>query len=138
MKAVVDTNVIAYLLLNTPDFADETSGFWRQATSVLAPALWEAEIANVIWLAVRERVLAETEAGRRLRRAGQLGVRSIPTRSLWQGALFRSISSGVSAYDTLFVELAVRERVPLVTYDRRLLATYPEIALRPRDIDRAS
>jgi predicted nucleic acid-binding protein len=37
-------------------------------------------------------------------------------------------------YDTLFVELAARERLPLATYDRRLLAAYPEIARRPGDL----
>lgn len=137
VKAVVDTNVIAYLLLNTPDFADETTVFWKRAANLLAPALWEAEITNVIWLAAREGVIAKVEAGRRLRQAAQLGVRSVPSRSLWQGALVRAMHSDVSVYDTLFVELAAREGIPLATYDRRLLEAYPELASRPGNLSRS-
>ena len=60
-----------------------------------------------------------------------LGIRSVPTRRLWRGALARALNSDVAAYDTLFVELAVRERRPLVTFDARLLAAFPDVATRP-------
>jgi predicted nucleic acid-binding protein len=45
------------------------------------------------------------------------------------------VRTGVSVYDTLFVELAERERAPLVTFDRRLLAACPTIARRPKDVE---
>jgi hypothetical protein len=38
---------------------------------------------------------------------------------------------GPPSYDTLFVELAVRERKPLVAFDARLLAAFPDVAARP-------
>ena len=57
MKAVVDTNVIAYFLLGTPKFVAEAREFWNQADELLAPAIWEAEITNVIWMATRARVV---------------------------------------------------------------------------------
>jgi predicted nucleic acid-binding protein len=41
------------------------------------------------------------------------------------------LNSNAAAYDTLFVELAVRERKPLVTFDAKLLATFPDVAVRP-------
>jgi len=131
VKAVVDTNVVAYYVLGTEDFSAETVAFWHRASQAIAPALWEAEIANVVWMAARRGYLTGTDASRSLRSASQLGIRSVPMRSLWHAALLRAIDSDVAVYDTLFVELAARARLPLVTFDARLLDAFPEIAVRP-------
>ena len=40
MKAVVDTNVLAYFLLGTRPFVDEASRFWHALDDALAPAVW--------------------------------------------------------------------------------------------------
>jgi predicted nucleic acid-binding protein len=40
----------------------------------------------------------------------------------------RAISSGLAVYDTLFVEVAVRENLSLATFDTKMLAAFP----RPR------
>jgi len=37
----------------------------------------------------------------------------------------------MAVYDTLFVELASRERLSLATFDSKVLAAFPEIAKRP-------
>ena len=42
MKAVVDTNVVAYFLLGTPNFVAEAREFWNHADELLAPGIWEA------------------------------------------------------------------------------------------------
>jgi predicted nucleic acid-binding protein len=137
VKAVVDTNVVAYFLLGTPKFVTEAREFWNQADELFAPALWEAEIANVIWMATRAKVITAQDASAKLALAGRLGIHSINNRTLWHGALSRSIGSGVALYDTLFVELAEREGLALATFDERILKAYPEIAKRPRDISRS-
>jgi len=46
MRAVVDTNVLAYFLLGTEPFVDEARRFWNAVREPIAPALWEAELAN--------------------------------------------------------------------------------------------
>jgi predicted nucleic acid-binding protein len=134
MKTVVDTNVLAYHLLGTPRLAAESETLLRAADEILAPALWEAELANVVWMAARAGVIATQEAPARLALASRLGVTSIPVRTLWHGALVRSMQSNVAVYDTLFVELADREGVALATFDRKLSRAFPEIARRPRDL----
>jgi predicted nucleic acid-binding protein len=134
MRVVLDTNVIAYHLLGTHRFASEAAALLGAAEEILAPALWEAELANVVWMAVRASVLPAGDAPARLALAARLAVRSVPVRTLWQGALLRSIQSGVAVYDTLFVELADRERLRLATFDRTLIRSYPAIAARPRDL----
>jgi predicted nucleic acid-binding protein len=134
MRVVLDTNVLAYHLLGTPRFASEAAEVLGTADELLAPALWEAELANVLWMAVRTAVLPAREAPARLALAARLGVRSVPVRTLWQGALLRSIESDVAVYDTLFIELAHRERLSLATFDRKLIRAFPAIARRPRDV----
>jgi len=76
-------------------------------------------------------VLPPEEAPRRLTLAAGLGIDSVSSRSLWHGALARSLSSGVAVYDTLFVELAAREHLHLATFDARALKSFPDVAHRP-------
>ena len=131
MRVVVDTSVLAYLLLGTEPFAGEVQQFWEVVREPIAPALWEAELVNVVWLAIRRGIVSAAEGSRRLDLAAHLGIHSVPSRTLWHGALVRAVQSGVAVYDTLFVELAIRERLPLATFDAKVLAAFPEIARRP-------
>ena len=136
MRAVVDTNVVAYFLLGTRPFVLEARRFWRAVGEPLAPALWEAELANVVWMAVRSGILSADEGSNRLDLAARVGIHSVPSKTLWQGAFLRSVESGVAVYDTLFVELAGRERLPLATFDSRMLSAFPDIAKRPGGVFR--
>lgn len=134
MKAVIDTNVIAYLLLGTEAFVDESRACFEQVATPLAPAHWEAELTTVVWMAVRTGVLSAAEGPVRLGLARRLGMESIATATLCQGALLRAIESGVPVDDTLFVELAARSACPLLTFDKTVLRAFPTIARRPRDL----
>ncbi len=131
MKVVIDTNVVAYFLLGTERFLGEAARFMAAVSFGMAPVLWEAELANVVWMAIRTGVLPPEEGSTRLTLATRLGIESVPTRTLCHGALLRSVTSGVAVYDTLFVELALRERCPLATFDKALLKAFPAIARRP-------
>ena len=131
MRTVVDTNVVAYFLFGTQPFVDETRQFWRAVAEPIAPAIWEAELANVVWMAVRTGVMPAEEGSKRLELAARLCIHSVASRTLWQGSLARAVESGVAVYDTLFVELAGRERLPLATFDARILAAFPAVAKRP-------
>jgi predicted nucleic acid-binding protein len=132
MRAVVDTNVLAYFLLGTRPFVDEVSRFWHVIDGALAPAVWEAELANVIWMAIRANVILAEDGRKRLGLAAKLGIQSVPNKTLWHGALERAVQSGLAMYDTLFVELANRENLPLATFDAKLLAAFPDVAVRPK------
>lgn len=134
MTVVVDTNVVAYLLLGTHNFVDEARACLDTVSNPIAPAHWEAELANVIWMAVRSGVLPPEEGLVRLGLARRLGIESVMTATLCQGALLRSVASGVAVYDTLFVELAWRTGCPLLTFDKAVIKAFPDIAIRPRDL----
>ena len=131
MNAVVDTNVVACFVLGTDRFIDEARTFMAALDEAWAPAVWEAELANALWMATRHNVLTIEEAANRLTLADGLGFHVVPNRTLWQAALVRAHQSKVAVYDTLFVELAVREGLPLVTFDAALLKIFPDVAVRP-------
>ena len=131
MNAVIDTNVIAYFVLGTEPFVEETREFMALLDEAWAPALWEAEIANALWMATRHKILSVDDAVNRLMLAGGLGIHAVPIHALWQGALVRAHLAKVAVYDTLFVELAAREHLPLATFDAALWKAFPEIAFRP-------
>ena len=134
VKAVVDTNVIAYLLLGTDGFVEEARGLMATLEQAWAPAVWEAELANALWMATRHNVLTLDDAGKRLILADGLGIHTVPNRTLWQGALVRAHASKVAVYDTLFVELASREQLPLATFDGAVLKAFPDVAVRPASL----
>jgi len=134
MKAVVDTNVVAYFLLGTEAFVDEARTCFETVSSPVAPAHWEAELTNMVWMAIRAGALTSEEGPTRLGLARRLGIESVATTTLCQGALLRAVTAGMSVYDTLFVELAARVACPLVTFDRAILRAFPSIARRPRDL----
>lgn len=131
MKAVVDTNVVAYFLLGTDEFVKEARRFIAALDEAWAPAQWEAELANALWMATRHNVLTLDDAAKRLALANGLGIHTVPNRTLWQAALVRAHATNVAVYDTLFVELAVREELPLATFDRTVLNAFPGVAVRP-------
>lgn len=136
MKVVVDTNVVAYLLLGTEGFVHEAKACFGTVSSPIAPAHWEAELTNVVWMAVRAGILSPEEGPVRLSLARRLRVEPVATATLCQGALLRSVASGVAVYDTLFVELAARTGCPLVTFDKAVLKAFPDVAIRPRDLQK--
>ena len=75
LKVIVDSNVVAYYLLATEPFVDEVRAFWHRPLDLAAPALWEAEVSNVLWMAARTGLIDKRGALRRLGMAARLGIR---------------------------------------------------------------
>ncbi len=121
---VVDTNVVAYLLLESERTAQAERALALDPEWT-APLLWRSELRNVLATQVRGGLLAAGEARRlqaeaeRLLAGGEYGVASADVLEL-------AAASGCSAYDCEFVALARDLGVPLVTVDRDLLAAFPD------------
>ena len=135
MNAVIDTNVIAYFLLGTDRFVDEARDFMTALGEGWAPAVWEAELANVLWMATRHKVLSLNEAAKRLRLADSLGVHAVSNLPLARSA--GQITRRSRRSTTRYSWAAVREQLPLATFDAALLSL-PDVAGRPADIARSS
>jgi predicted nucleic acid-binding protein len=124
---VVDTNVIAYLLMPGDQTPEARRALERDAGWV-APLLWRSELRNVLTVALRRRRLALTDAldvmetATTLMAGGEYAVASPAVLRLAAG-------STCSAYDCEFVALAQDLGVPLVTADRQVLTDFGNIAV---------
>lgn len=124
---VVDTNVIASLLLQT-----ETS---RQAERALekdrhwsAPRLWRSEYRNVLAKLVRIGAL-DLAFALRSRDAAEALIRDGEYEPVGFDVLRLARESGCSAHVCEFVAVARDPGVPLVTLDTEVLAEFPETAV---------
>ena len=124
---VVDTNVIAYLLL-PGDRTSQARAALRQDSEWVAPLLWRSEFRNILALYLRQKHLSLDDALQFMREAEMLmqgGEYTVAS----SGVLGLAASSQCSAYDCEFVALAQELGVPLVTSDRRMLAKFPATAI---------
>lgn len=93
----------------------------KRDLQLLAPALIEAEIGNVLWKAVRRKRISSADAEISLQRFSELGIEMIPTSGLIDRSLQIAISCDRSFYDSLYVALALATKTDLVTADERLV-----------------
>lgn len=128
---VVDTNVIASLLLATPQSAQAEAALRRDA-EWSAPLLWRSELRNVLASLVRTGRLQVRDAVDMASTAEALLVGrefGVPSAEVLQAAE----ASGCTAYDCEFVVLARAIGRPLVTLDRALMRAFPDVAVSLRD-----
>jgi predicted nucleic acid-binding protein len=91
----------------------------------LVPTLWHLEMANWFAIAERRKVLDESEAGRVLSALDAIVAQAIDTDS--EIISMRQVLSianryQLSAYDSVYLDLAQQEGLPLATLDQRLRA----------------
>ena len=120
---VVDTNVVAYLLLPGPQ-TEKAEALLLHDPEWAAPVLWRRELRNVLSGYLRRGQLDHQQV---LRLQGQ-------AEALLQGSevavdsadVFRLVeASDCSAYDCEFVAAALALQTRLITSDRQLLRAFP-------------
>ena len=124
---VVDTNVIAYLMIEgeKTEIAQQT---FRQDSDWVMPVLWRHEFLNVLATFVRHGGAEINEAidiWQKSERLFTSGERDIDMPH----ALRLACQYNISAYDAQFVALAMELSVPYVTGDQQILKVFPSIAL---------
>lgn len=123
---VVDTNVVAYLLLPGPHTA-LAEELLLQEPEWAAPPLWRSEWRNVMSDYLRRDLLPFTAALALTQQAeALLSPHEQPVAS--EQVLQLVARSCCSAYDCEFVAAAQQLGVPLVTADRALLEAFPGVA----------
>lgn len=129
MTLVADTNVLCRLVLPGAEVASLVL-WWEADEDWRVPRLWRSEFRHVLLKHVRSDLLSSRQA-----------------HAFWAEALFRmetleeevdghevldlAIRSGCSTYDAEFVVLAQRLECPLLTFDRKLLRLFPDVAVQP-------
>ncbi len=104
------------------------AGRWE----LIAPAHWKAEFCNVLWKAVRMGRVAAEEIDAIMNHVSALAIESVEVAELWRGAVARAVAADHRAYDTLFIELAVRSRTRMASYDEQLQRKFPTVVRSPR------
>ena len=128
---VADTNLIAYLLIQSPQTPDAQAVLQRDP-SWAAPALWRSEFRNVLALYLRQGHLTPADALQYMQEAEILledREYDVPSAAVLQLAQ----QSGCTAYDCEFVHVAQELSVPLVTSDKRVLAAFTGLAVSLQD-----
>lgn len=130
---VADTNLVVYLLVpNAQSPAAEAA--LRVDPEWVAPSSWRVECLNVLTTYCRADRLTVEEATAAYRRGTTL-VRDMPF-DVEPGRVIRlSKESGRSGYDCVFVAAAMMNALPLVTFDRQLLTTFPDTAIQPEQLE---
>lgn len=124
-RFVLDASVaVAWVVDRNPNpYAEAVRQRIRAGSKPLVPALWQLEIANVLTLVRRRKVLTEDEVEEGLDyfQAFAATVAEVDLSFLSIQEAFRvSKEVGVTAYDAVYFELARRENLPLATLDKAL------------------
>ena len=125
---VVDTNVIASLVLPTSHRTLAAMSLLDSDRDWAAPLLWRSELCNILATGVRNGWFAAGQASEALATAEELmegNDYAVPAAE----ALRAAIASGCTAYDAEFVVLARDLGVKLVTLDKAILRAFPAIAI---------
>jgi len=110
-------------------FEDESSSYSEgvldllsTGTEVLSPAIWPFEVANALLVAERRKRIKMAQVTALLRRIAGLpvSIEPIVTNSAFNQILSIARQNNLTEYDASYVELALREGLPLATLDGEL------------------
>ncbi len=122
---VVDTNIISYFYLNS-DHSPLAVQTFKKDPVWSAPLLWRSEFRNVLTFYIKNNIISLAEAIEIFESAEEL-LNEYEINSTQ--VLRLSYSSGCSAYDCEFVNLARDLSITLVTEDKKVLKEFPESAV---------
>jgi predicted nucleic acid-binding protein len=89
---------------------------------LMAPVLWLAETANVLWRKARIGDITAEQASARLSELLKAPVASLPIEPHLEPALKLALEIGHPVYDCIYLALALHHRTHVVTADRRFAA----------------
>ena len=109
-------------------FADEASDASRELHASLTergavvPLLWHAESANVLLTAVRRKRITDSQCAELLDLLETLPIETDGETAHIRNRVFRlARAHGLTVYDAIYLDLAMRHAVPLATRDKALM-----------------
>ena len=128
---VVDTNILGYFYF--PSSENEAIEKLRlREKEWAAPELWRSEFLNVATLYFRKGLISIDEAIEAFEKAHEF-VLTFEVHSEYQDVLNFVKASSCSSYDCEFIVLAEKLNARLLTYDKKLLHWFPNVAIKPED-----
>lgn len=126
---IIDTMVFTYALLGVEGFREQALKALESADLVEIPDSLRAELVNVVWKWVKAKGLSLDLGLEVLQDAEALIDRVISTQELWERALELAVQYNHPAYDTLFIAAAELGETRVVTFDKKLLETFPGLTV---------
>lgn len=118
--AVLDASIAAKWFLPEPG-SNLALALRDSLGTILVPDLIFAEMGNVLCQRVRRRSLSTQEAQTFIRLFRALPLYVHDSRSLIEDAVRIALEFGATAYDALYVGLALSQKVVFITADQKLL-----------------
>jgi predicted nucleic acid-binding protein len=103
------------------NFADEILENLQVSTAVV-PTIWPLEVANVLLIAEKNKRLTGVQSASFIDALSALPIIIDPSTTFRAMHSIFSLASttGLTIYDAAYLELAVREKIPLITLDKGL------------------
>ena len=127
MRVVVDASVAVKWVLD--ERGSEMAVSLREQ-ELIAPALWLAEAANVLWRHAQTGEITGNEAAEHFSELLQAPVATLPIEPHLAPALKLALEIGHPVYDCIYLALALQHHTHVVTADRRFAsaASTPDLA----------
>lgn len=124
---VVDTNIIAYLLIEG-DYTAQAKRLYDRHPAWAAPSFWRVEFLNVLMNYSRHQQLASADVGAIWKSSFQLShLREEAVEA--DEALDLALRHRLSGYDALFIALARNLNTVCVTQDKALRKAAPSLTV---------
>jgi predicted nucleic acid-binding protein len=125
-RFVLDASVALAWFLDRPtaQHADHVRRLLLRGSRAVVPALWQLEVANGFTSAERRGILTPsdtTEALQSLEVVVGQAIETSPDPISIRHAVHAAREFRLTAYDAVYLETALRQKLPLATLDRQLL-----------------
>ena len=103
-------------------FADQVLDFLADGGGAIAPAIWPFEVANALLAGERRKRISTAQVTSVLQRIADLpiAIDSVRSDRAFSQILSLARQQQLSEYDAAYLELAMREGLPLATLDTQL------------------
>jgi predicted nucleic acid-binding protein len=118
-EAVVDASVAVKWVIEEDHSTN--AALLLQYDALHAPDHWQAEAVNVLWSKVAKGDLTAADAQERMALLLRAPVAGAPLADLMPRAFAISLDCSVPIYDSLYIALAEKRKIPFVTADVRLI-----------------
>ena len=132
MPFVLDASVALawHLEDEVSEYADRVLDRLRE-DGVTVPSIWPLELANALIVAERRGRLLPAKVAQAVEQTSELPIsmHDVPGELAFGPVLELARAQGLSAYDAAYLELAMREGLPLATQDEALRAAAQRVGV---------
>jgi len=117
---VVDASIVAKWFF-PEEYSSESRRLLSRRRTLAAPDLIWSEVGDIAWKRVRRSELTAEEAAQLVADLIQMPLDVVPTQGLLAPALEVALATDRTAYDCMYLALAIHRKCRLVTADERFV-----------------